>query len=143
MQRRILFIVVVGLLACRGADGAVGPAGPQGVQGVQGAPGPTGIAGPAGPVGPASGIGTSLTLTKVAATGVVDFQLPGEAGDATRPPVVSGYLSSNPAGGSWVQVSDAFDVGGPFLTLQFGRGAWTVSMRSVPIGDTVILVVHY
>ncbi|MFL5617713.1 MAG: hypothetical protein ACJ79A_04885 [Gemmatimonadaceae bacterium] len=146
MSRRILIIVVVGLLACRGADGAVGPAGPQGVQGTpgtQGLPGSAGVAGPAGPVGPAGGIGTILTLSKVAATSIVDFQLPAEAGDATRPPVVSGYLSANPAGGAWVQVSDAFDVGSPFLTLQFGRGAWTVTMRNVQIGDTVILVVHY
>jgi hypothetical protein len=36
MQRRILFIVVVGLLARRSADGAVGPAGPPGVQGLAG-----------------------------------------------------------------------------------------------------------
>ena len=42
-----------------------------------------------------------------------------------------------------MQVSDAFDVSGPFLTLQFARGAWTVSMRAVPIGDTAILVVRY
>jgi hypothetical protein len=140
MKRRTLIIVVVGLLACRGADGAVGPPGPAGPQG---APGPTGIAGPAGPIGPAGGTNTSLTLSRVAATSIVDFPLPADAGDATHPPAVSAYLSSNPTGGSWVQVSDAFDVGGPFLTLQFARGAWTASMRAVPIGDTVILIVHY
>ena len=139
MHRRTLIIVVVGLLACRGADGAVGPAGPAGLQG---APGPTGVAGPAGPVGPA-GAGTSLTLSKVAATSIVDFPLPANAGDATHPPIVSGYISSNPTGGSWVLVSDAFDVGGPFLTMQFSFGAWTATLRAVPIGDTVILVVNY
>jgi hypothetical protein len=82
-------------------------------------------------------------LSKVAETSVVDFQLPADAGDETHPPSVSGYLSANPTGGAWVQVSDGFGVDQPFLTLQFGRGAWTVSMRSVPIGDTVILVVRY
>jgi hypothetical protein len=137
MRRRVLFIVVVGLLACRGADGAVGPAGPQG------AAGPTGVTGPAGPTGPAGAAGTNLMLSKVAVTSVVDFQLPADAGDETHPPSVSGYLSANPTGGAWVQVSDGFGVDQPFLTLQFGRGAWTVSMRSVPIGDTVILVVRY
>lgn len=137
MRRRVLFIVVVGLLACRGADGAVGPSGPQG------AAGPAGVAGPAGPTGPAGAAGTNLMLSKVAETSVVDFQLPADAGDETHPPSVSGYLSANPTGGAWVQVSDGFGVDQPFLTLQFGRGAWTVSMRSVPIGDTVILVVRY
>ena len=137
MRRRVLFIVVVGLLACRGADGAMGPAGPQGAMG------PAGVAGPAGPTGPAGSAGTNLTLSKVAATSVVDFQLPADAGDETHPPVVSGYFSANPVGGAWVQVSDGFAVDQPFLTLQFGRGAWTVTMRQTPIGDTVILVVRY
>jgi hypothetical protein len=138
MRRRALYIVVVvGLLACRGADGATGPAGPQGTAGI------AGPAGPPGPAGPAGASGTNLTLSKVAETNVVDFQLPADAGDETHPPTVSGYLSANPTGGAWVQVSDGFGVDQPFLTLQFGRGAWTVSMRSVPIGDTVILVVRY
>ena len=140
MQRRIFIVVIAGLFACRGADGATGPAGPAGAQG---ASGPTGIAGPAGPVGPAGPTGSSLTLSRVAVTSIVDFPLPADAGDATHPPVVAGYLSSNPAGGAWVQVSDAFDVSAPFLTLQFARGTWTASMRAVPVGDTVILVVHY
>ena len=140
MRRRVLFIVVVGLLACRGADGAVGPAGPPGVTGPAGV---AGSAGPTGPAGPAGAVGTTLTLSQVAVTNVVDFQLPAEAGDDTHPPAVSGYLSANPTGGAWVQVSDAFGVDQPFLTLQFARGAWTVSMRSVPVGDTVILVVRY
>ena len=139
-RRTVLGIVVVGLLACRGADGAVGPAGPQGAPGSAGVAGP---AGPIGPAGPAGASGTNLTLSKVAIGSVVDFQLPADAGDETRPPAVSGYISANPAGGAWVQVSDAFSLDSPFLTLQFTRGAWTVSMRSVPIGDTVILVVHY
>ncbi|PYP79864.1 MAG: hypothetical protein DMD35_07060 [Gemmatimonadetes bacterium] len=69
--------------------------------------------------------------------------MPADAGDATHPPAVTAYLSTNAAGGGWVQVSDAFDAGGPFITLQFTRGAWTVTMRSVPIGSTVIIVVHY
>jgi len=143
MPRRILFIVVVGLLACRGADGVMGPAGPPGPQGAQGAPGPTGIAGPAGPVGPSGAAGVSLTLSRVAAASDVAFQLPADAGDATHPPLVAGYLSSNPTGGAWVQVSDAFSVDTPFLALQFARDVWTVTMRNVEPGDTVILVVRY
>ena len=140
MPRRILFIVVVGLLACRGADGAVGPTGPPGVQG---APGPTGVAGPAGPVGPAGATGSNLTLSRVAVASDVAFQLPADAGDATHPPIVAGYLSSNPTGGSWVQVSDAFSVDTPFLALQVAREVWTVTMKNVQPGDTVILVVRY
>jgi len=137
MPRRILFIVVVGLLACRGADGVMGPAGPPGPQGVQGAPGPTGVAGPSGAAG------VSLTLLRVAAASDVAFQLPADAGDATHPPLVAGYLSSNPTGGAWVQVSDAFSVDTPFLALQFARDVWTVTMKNVEPGDTVILVVRY
>ena len=140
MPRRILFIIVVGLLACRGADGVVGPAGPPGPQGVQGAPGPTGVAGPVGPSGAA---GVSLTLSRVAAASDVAFQLPADAGDATHPPLVAGYLSSNPTGGAWVQVSDAFSTDTPFLALQFAREVWTVTMKNVEPGDTVILVVRY
>jgi len=140
MPRRILFIVVVGLLACRGADGAVGPTGPPGVQG---APGPSGVAGPAGPVGPAGATGSNLTLSRVAVASDVAFQLPADAGDATHPPLVAGYLSSNPTGGAWVQVSDAFSVDTPFLALQFAREVWTVTMKNVQPGDTVILVVRY
>jgi len=102
-----------------------------------------GITGPAGPVGPGGSSGASLTLSRVADAALVDFQLPADAGDATHPPAVTAYLSTNAAGGGWVQVSDAFDAGGPFITLQFTRGAWTVTMRSVPIGSTVIIVVHY
>lgn len=143
MPRRILFIVVVGLLACRGADGAVGPAGPPGPPGVQGAAGPIGVAGPAGPVGPSGATGSSLTLSRVAAASDVAFQLPADAGDATHPPLVAGYLSSNPTGGSWVQVSDAFSLDTPFLALQFSRDAWIVTMKNVEPGDTVILVVRY
>ena len=140
MPRRILFIVVVGLLAYRGADGAVGPTGPPGVQG---APGPTGVAGPAGPVGPAGATGSNLTLSRVAVASDVAFQLPADAGDATHPPLVAGYLSSKPTGGAWVQVSDAFSVDTPFLALQFARELWTVTMKNVQPGDTVILVVRY
>ena len=140
MPRRILFIVVVGLLACRGADGAVGPTGPPGAQG---APGPAGVAGPAGAVGPAGGTGSNLTLSRVAVASDVSFQLPADAGDATHPPLVAGYLSKNPAGGAWVQVSDAFSVDTPFLALQFAREVWTVTMKNVQPGDTVILVVRY
>jgi len=143
MPRRILFIVVVGLLACRGADGVMGPAGPPGPQGAQGAPGPTGIAGPAGPVGPSGAAGVSLT--PLACRGGERRRVPAsaDAGDATHPPLVAGYLSSNPTGGAWVQVSDAFSVDTPFLALQFARDVWTVTMKNVEPGDTVILVVRY
>jgi hypothetical protein len=137
MQRRSLIIIVVGLLACTGADGAMGPAGPAGPQGVAGA------VGPMGPTGPAGATGSSLTLSRVAAASDVAFQLPADAGDATTPPIVAGYLSKNPTGGAWVQVSDAFSNDSPFLTLLFARGAWTVTMRNVEVGDSVILVVRY
>jgi hypothetical protein len=85
----------------------------------------------------------SLTLSRVAAASDVAFQLPADAGDATHPPLVAGYLSSNPTGGAWVQVSDAFSVDTPFLALQFAREVWTVTMKNVEPGDTVILVVRY
>jgi len=140
MRRTLSIIIVVGLLACRGADGATGPQGATGAAGAAGAPGAPGAQGPAGAPGPT---GANLTLTRVAALSNEFFQLPVDAGDATHPPIVSGYLSTDAVSGSWVQVSDAFSNASPFLTLQFTRGAWTVTMRNVEIGDTLILVVRY
>jgi len=131
MNRRMTIIIVAGLLACRGADGAVGP------------PGPPGVAGAVGPAGPAGATGSSLTFSRVAAGSDVPFQLPADAGDATHPPLVTAYLSGNPAGGAWVQVADAFSNDTPFVALQFARDAWTVTVKNVPVGDTVIVVVRY
>lgn len=137
MNRRLIVVLVAGLLGCKGADGAMGPAGPQGATGV------AGIQGPVGPAGPGGATGSSLTMSRVAATSDVVFQLPAAVGDATHPPITIGYLSGNPAGGSWVQVSDAFSVDAPFLTFQFTAGAWTVRMKNTPIGFTAIVVVSY
>ena len=137
MQRRMTIIIVAGLLGCRGADGAVGPPGPPGV------PGAVGALGPAGPAGPSGPTGSSLTLSRVAEGSDVPFQLPADAGDATHPPLVTAYLSGNPTGGAWVQVSDAFSNDTPFVALQFARDAWTVTVKNVRAGDTVIIVVRY
>lgn len=137
MQRKMRIIIVAGLLGCRGADGAMGPQGPPGI------PGAVGVAGPVGPAGPAGVTGTSLTLSRVAEGSDVPFQLPADAGDATHPPLVTAYMTSNPTGGAWVQVSDAFSNGTPFVALQFARDAWTVTVRNAIVGDTIILVVRY
>lgn len=137
MHRRMTIIIVAGLLGCRGADGAMGPQGPPGI------PGAVGVAGPVGPAGPAGVTGTSLTLSRVAEGSDVPFQLPADAGDATHPPLVTAYMTSNPTGGAWVQVSDAFSNDTPFVALQFARDAWTVTVKNMRVGDTVVLVARY
>jgi hypothetical protein len=133
--RRLLALAVLGMLSsCRGADGAMGPAG------ADGPAGPIGLPGPAGPAGPS---GATLTFQQSVVAMDVVFPLPAAAGDATHPPLASGYVSGDPVGGSWVQVSDAFSVDSPFLAFRFTGGAWTITMKNAPIGFSAILVVKY
>ena len=80
--------------------------------------------------------GKPLLLKCLSAAGSdVPFQLPADAGDATHPPLVTAYLSGNPTGGAWVQVSDAFSNDTPFVALQFARDVWTVTVKNVRVGD--------
>jgi hypothetical protein len=64
--------------------------------------------------------------------------------DATRPPVVVGYITPDPATVQWIAVSDGYsDPASPWIALGFDGTQWVVSMFQTPIGYSVIIVVIY
>lgn len=156
---RISVALFLAVVSCKGADGATGPMGPPGATGAQGPTGPsgpqgttgtTGLTGPAGPTGATgpqgpSGFTTTAWFSGVANSSTVTATIGPIAGlDATRPPIVVGYINPDPATFQWQQVSDGFsDPASAFLLLDFDGTQWVVNMFQTPIGYSVIIVVIY
>ena len=117
-----LFAVVIGALLCGCADKE----------------GPTDPLGPAGP-------GTSTVFTATVATNgrAAVTLLGGAAANPARPPVLSCYLSDNPAAGVWLTVSDGNSPSAPFCGLGLSNGVWQGLMFQAPVGWTAAFVVLY
>lgn len=134
-----LLVLVLLLPSCKGADGV---AGPQGAQGLQGPPGTNGLNGLPGPAGP----GTRIVLTGIAgASGTVSVNLPAAVGsNVLSPPALACYLTSSPATGVWIVVSDGYwTVNTPWCGLTLSGATWIATMFNAPIGWTAAFVVVY
>lgn len=127
-MRRALAIACFATLVACGAEGATGPQGEQGPPG----PGATRIV----LSGPATLSGTIYSVV---------LALPPAAGtDPTKPPAMACYLSSTPASGTWLAITDASSSTGTYCGLTFSSGHWNAVMNRMPSSAwTALFVVWY